>query len=274
LTAEFTQEKLWLVPGDGSTGSIYSTTHAARAWLLTLAAVGILGCGHSNNSTGPTSTTTAQFNFGNNSPRTVDAFGDSITFGTLEERKIGFGLDTVNNYPNGLQKLLQKLDPAWRVINRGVGGEVVQDGATRIGIVLPFDHPGFILIMEGTNNASRCDDAAFIVNNLRTMVDAAKANKTIPLLGTIPPNFRSPTCAQDVIDEANTMIRGLAAAEGIVLAEIFDGMNNRSLFGLGPDRDPLHPNEQGYAVMASIWFNALKQAIPAGGTAVALHHKK
>jgi lysophospholipase L1-like esterase len=128
--------------------------------------------------------------------------------------------------------------------------------------------------MEGTTNASRCDDPGFIVGDLRSMVEAAKANKTIPILGTIPPNFRSPTCAQDVIDESNAAIRGLAAAEGIVLAEIFDGMNNRALFGLGPDRDPLHPNEQGYAVMAGIWYSALQRAIPAGSTAVALHHKK
>ena len=241
-----------------------------------MVAVGFLGCGgHSSDSTGPSSTSTAgQFDFGSNNPRVADAIGDSITFGTLEERKIGFGLDTANNYPNDLQKLLQKLDPSWRVNNRGVGGEFVQDGAARIGLVLAADKPGFILIMEGTNNASHCDDAALIVNNLKKMVDAAKANKTIPILGTIPPNFRSPTCAQDVIDEANGMIRGLAAAEGIVLAEIFDGMNNRALFGLAPDRDPLHPNEQGYAVMANIWFNALKQAIPGGGTTVALHRKK
>jgi len=253
--------------------SFRAAARAPRNWLLALL-VGVLGCGHSSDSTGPTRT--AQVDFGSNNPRTVSAFGDSITFGTLEERKRGLGLalDTVNNYPNDLQKLLQQLDPAWRVINRGIGGEDVQTGATRIGSVLSADHPGFILIMEGTNNASRCDDASFIVGNLKTMVDLAKANKTVPLLGTIPPNFRSPQCAQDVIDAANPKIRSLASAEGIVLAEIFDGMNNRSLFGLAPDRDPLHPNEQGYAVMANIWFSALKQAIPGGGTAVALHQKR
>jgi lysophospholipase L1-like esterase len=128
--------------------------------------------------------------------------------------------------------------------------------------------------MEGTNNASRCDDAVFIVERLRTMVERAKSNRTIPLLGTIPPNFRNDPCAHDTIDAANGLIRGLASAEGIVLAEIFTGMNDRSLFGLAPDRDPLHPNEAGYRAMANIWFAALKQAIPAGGTAVALRHRR
>ena len=106
------------------------------------------------------------------------------------------------------------------------------------------------------------------------MVERAKTNKTIPLLGTIPPNFRNDPCAQDVIFTTNGLIRTLAAAEGIVLAEIFNGMNDRSLFGLSPDRDPLHPNDEGYRVMANIWFSALKRVIPGGGTAVALQPRK
>jgi lysophospholipase L1-like esterase len=144
----------------------------------------------------------------------------------------------------------------------------------RISDVLGADRPGFILIMEGTNNASHCDDAAFIVGRLQTMVERAKATRTIPILGTIPPNFRNDPCAQDGIFMANGLIRTLAAAEGIVLAEIFDGMNDRSLFGLSPDRDPLHPNEHGYQVMANIWLSALKKAIPGGGTVVALLPKR
>lgn len=233
--------------------------------------VALTGCGgHSSGSTGPTSNTTTAvgLDFGSNTPHTVSAFGDSITQGVLELRRIGVRLETSQNYPAVLQSMLQRLDPAWRVVNRGLGGEHVEDGASRIRDVLAADRPGFILIMEGTNNASRCDDAAFIVDRLRVMVEHARANRTIPLLGTIPPNFRSPSCAQDVIDEANVLIRQVAAAEGIVLAEIFEGMNDRQLFGLAPDRDPLHPNEQGYRVMAGIWNTALSRAM-SGGTAVA-----
>jgi lysophospholipase L1-like esterase len=237
--------------------------------------VALAGCsGHSSGSTGPTSNAPAAagLDFGANTPHTVSAFGDSITQGVLELRRIGVRLETSQNYPAVLQGMLQRLDPAWRVINRGQGGEHVEDGANRIRDVLAADRPGFILIMEGTNNASHCDDAAFIVDRLRVMVERAKANRTIPLLGTIPPNFRSPACAQDVIDEANLLIRNLAAAEGIVLAEIFDGMNDRQLFGLAPDRDPLHPNEQGYRVMAGIWNTALSRVI-SGATAVAQHRR-
>ena len=57
------------------------------------------------------------------------------------------------------------------------------------------------------------------------------------------------------------------------LAEIFDGMNDRSLFGQSPDRDPLHPNDQGYRVMANIWFSALTKVATNGGRTVSLKPK-
>lgn len=231
------------------------------------------GCG-GNKMTGPSGTaaTPANFDFGSNDSRRVTAFGDSITLGVLEERTrssvlrmpraITAKLLTDNNYPNLLEAMLRGLDPAWRVINRGAGGERTPAGLKRFPGVLAADHPGFVLIMEGTNDASEGDDPALIVANLEAMVTTAQANQTIPILGTIPPDFRNDPGAQAIIDQANAMIRTAARVRRIVLAEIFDGMNDRSLFGQAPDRDPLHPNEQGYAVMAGIWFDAMQKAIP------------
>jgi acyl-CoA thioesterase-1 len=227
-----------------------------------------VGCssGKSSSSTS-SSQTPGEFDFGGNDPKKVVAFGDSITFGFLDLQKRGFRLTTSNNYPNILQGKLKALDPAWQVVNRGQGGEHSFEGVGRISSVLRSDKPGFILIMEGTNDAQQCDDDTVLVNNLRSMVQSAKANKTIPILGTIPPSFRNNDCADDVISKANANIPAIAAAEGIVVADIFNGMNQRDLFGISPDRDPLHPNEQGYAVMANIWYNAMLQAIPGGVTA-------
>ncbi|MBI2467598.1 MAG: SGNH/GDSL hydrolase family protein [Candidatus Rokubacteria bacterium] len=226
---------------------------AAALVLVTLLASG--GCGSgSSTSSGSTATTPAGFDFGANNPLLADAFGDSITEGNG------------GNYPSILQSMLQGLDPNWRVNNRGLGGERVEEGAARLPGVLGADHPGFVLLMEGTNNAAVADDPAFIVANLQQMVQTARGNQTIPVLGTIPPNFRSfsdPAIVQGVIDEANAMIRSMARAERVVLAEIHDGMNDPSLFG-DAEGDPLHPNAQGYAVMAGIWFDALQRALPGG----------
>ena len=73
--------------------------------------------------------------------------------------------------------------------------------------------------------------------------------------------------------QINVHVRSIAASEDIVLAEIHDGMNDRSLFGQSPGRDPLHPNDRGYAVMADIWAQAMTQAIP-GGVTTALRRRR
>ncbi|MGH9363407.1 MAG: SGNH/GDSL hydrolase family protein [Thermoanaerobaculia bacterium] len=195
------------------------------------------------------------------------AFGDSITQGVLELKRRDLRLTTANNYPALLQGKLQSLDPAWRVVNRGVGGEHTSESVARLPSVLAIDKPGFVLILEGTNDAHQCQDSVATFNNLQNMVRIAKGNKSIPIIGTIPPSFRNNPCADDIINEVNANIRGFAAGAPVVLAEIFNGMNRRELFGIAPDRDPLHPNEEGYRVMADIWFQAMLQAIPGGATA-------
>ena len=238
-----------------------------RPLCLGVALITAAGCGGGKSSSTSSSQTPASFDFGGNDPKKVVAFGDSITFGFLDLQRRGFRLTTSNNYPNILQGKLKALDPAWQVVNEGRGGERTFEGVGRIASVLQSDKPGFILIMEGTNDAERCDDRTVLINDLRSMVQSAKANKTIPIIGTIPPSFRNNPCANDIINETNGNIRALASAEGIVLAEIFNGMNQRDLFGIAPDRDPLHPNEQGYAVMANIWYSAILQANPGGVTA-------
>jgi lysophospholipase L1-like esterase len=243
------------------------TTRLVREVCLGVALLAAAGCGGKSSTTSSSSQTPPDFDFGNNDPKKVTAFGDSITLGVLELKRRDLPLTTSNNYPNILQAKLRGLDPAWRVVNRGVGGEKTAAGAARLPSILRIDKPGFVLILEGTNDAHQCDDGAAASNNLRNMVLTAKANKSIPIIGTVPPSFRNNDCADDVINEINANIHGFASADHVVVAEIFSGMNDRSLFGISPDRDPLHPNEAGYAVMADIWFRAMLQAIPGGVTA-------
>jgi lysophospholipase L1-like esterase len=237
---------------------------------LGLALLAAAGCqGGSSSST----TASSSIDFGSNNPLKVTAFGDSITQGVLELRRRDIGLSTSNNYPALLQGKLKGVDPAWAVVNRGVGGEETSSGAARFPGVLGLDRPGFVLIMEGSNDATDCLDAAFIASNLRNMVQTAKANKTVPIIGTVPPNFRNDPCARDVVSKINVEVRNIASSENIILAEIFEGMNDRSLFGQSPSRDPLHPNDRGYAVMADIWYQAMLKTVPSTPT-VALRRRR
>ena len=246
-------------------------TRTTTAWLmLAFLAAGCGGGGgsKSTDSTGtPSAGTPSNFDFGSNNPLRVSAFGDSITLGELGTKLRIRTVDRVtsNNYPNNLQAMLRGLDPAWRVVNRGGSGETTGIGVRRLPGVLRADQPGFVLIMEGTNDASRDESPGSIVANLEAMITQAQNNHSVPVIGTIPPNFRSDPGAQAVIAQANPMIRSMARSRGVVLAEIFDGMNDPSLFATPSEgvTDPLHPNERGYVVMAGIWYEAMQRAIPA-----------
>jgi lysophospholipase L1-like esterase len=240
--------------------------------LVACLAAGCGGGGGGSKSTGSTGTPSTQtpsdFDFGTNSPLRVSAFGDSITQGELGDRSLRVRTAprvTSNNYPNNLQAMLRGLDPGWRVVNRGRGGETTGLGRGRLPGVLRADRPGFVLIMEGTNDATRDESAGSIVANLEAMITSAQNNHSVPVVGTIPPNFRPDPNAQNIIAQANPMIRSMARSRGVVLAEIFDGMNDPGLFATPSERvfDPLHPNERGYAVMAGIWYEAMLRAIPA-----------
>jgi acyl-CoA thioesterase I len=225
---------------------------------LVLLAVG--GCGGgSNRSTSP-----SVLELGETGQKRVVAFGDSITLGILELARRDLGLATSNNYPALVQRRLRTLEPDWLVINRGVGGEETVEGVARLPSILALDQPNVVLLMEGTNDARKCWSADDAVRNLRTMVQLAKAAGATPIIGTVPPSFTSRTCTHEVIAYVNDRIRGFASAEGVLLVEIFHGMNSPALFG----RDHLHPNERGYAVMAELWFQTIQQA-SSGATTLA-----
>jgi acyl-CoA thioesterase-1 len=241
-----------------------------RAACLGIALLAAAGCGGGSDSTGSSTSSTqtaSDFDFGANNPRKATAFGDSITAGVLELKRRDFRLSTSSNYPALLQGRLRSLDPAWVVVNRGSSGEHTAEGLRRLPGTLRADQSGFVLILEGSNDAQACESAGSAASNLRGMVQTARSSNAIPIIGTLPPSFRNNPCADAAIFEINNQIRSFARAEGATIAEIFDGMNDRSLFGVSPGRDPLHPNERGYSVMADIWFQAMLQAIPGGATA-------
>ncbi len=82
-------------------------------------------------------------------PLTIVALGSSSTAGVGASSKFAA-------YPAVLEReLRRRLPNAVRVINRGVGGEIIERTAARIGIdVLPF-HPTLVVWQVGTNDLMR-----------------------------------------------------------------------------------------------------------------------
>jgi lysophospholipase L1-like esterase len=190
------------------------------------------------------------------------AFGDSLTWGTdsppLRAASPSFA------YPEQLQR---KLVQYYRVqapvvINEGVPGEYAQDtGVARIRRVLQQHRPDILLLMEGTNDLLLAEPvgADRAMEALRTMIRTAKDLGIRVGIATIPPQraggARNRGRVAGLIPGFNDRIRALAAAENIVVIDVYNAMKDDiSLIG----EDDLHPTIRGFDVMANVFFEGVK----------------
>jgi lysophospholipase L1-like esterase len=215
------------------------------AGLLPLVALG--SCGGNGGRTTAATPPPEPVNFGENDPVRVTAIGDSITEGTD-----GGGTP----YPARLQGLLRGRNPAARVNNRGQGGQTTPNGLSTVSHALATDRPGFLLIMEGTNDVRTGLSLTAAAGNLREMVRRAKANFTVPILATVPPQIGESSRFQDGTIALNVMIRQIATEERVTLAEVFTTFTDPSFL----QSDGLHPTDRGNQTIAIVFDGALTKA--------------
>lgn len=175
--------------------------------------------------------------FGSNDPNLYAAFGDSITAGDS------------TSYPAILSGLIGK-----PVANEGVPGSTSDQGAARVGGVLRSLKPGYLLILYGANDVIHGRDDAATIANLQSIIQAARNNQTIPVIATLTPMDYSHAIFNGGVKSLNDAIRNLASQEGVTLVDL------ESAFGSNPiylQSDGLHPNDQGYALIAQEFAGAL-----------------
>lgn len=222
------------------------TRVAALLSIGLLALVILGGCGgNGGRTTSPTPT--EPVNFGENDPARVTAIGDSITEGTD-----GGGTP----YPARLEGLLRGRNPRARVNNRGAGGQTTPGGLSTVSHALVADRPGFLLIMEGTNDVRTGMSLSEAAGNLREMVRRAKANFTVPILATVPPQIGESSRFQDATVALNGMIRQIATEERVTLADVFAAFPDPSFL----QSDGLHPTDKGNQAIAMVFDAALMRA--------------
>jgi lysophospholipase L1-like esterase len=188
------------------------------------------------------------------------AFGDSITFGTdsppIRTASPSFA------YPEQLQL---KLAARYRfqtpqVVNEGVPGEHAHtEGALRIRSVLQRHRPDILLLMEGTNDLLVPLGVERGIAGLRQIVQEAKLLNIRVAIATVPPQRLNGPKNRPVnvvlsVPVLNDQIRALAAAENLILVDVYDKMkDNMSLIG----EDDLHPTRAGFEVIAGIFYDAI-----------------
>ena len=164
------------------------------------------------------------------------AYGDSLTFGT------GANTDT-ESYPAVLAQLTHR-----QVINAGVPGEISSEGLDRLINMLEQHQPDLVILCHGGNDLIRRLDKHQLKNNLSRMIeliqqhDAQVMMIAVPTLGlglTVPDLYTQVALQHQLPIEMDLLV---------------DVESQHAL-----KSDPIHPNAEGYRIMANQIYQLLQQ---------------
>lgn len=201
----------------------------------------------------------------------------------VEPNRVVFMGDSITD----LWKLEQSF-PSKPYVNRGIGGQTTPQMLVRMYPDVIDLKPVAVLILAGTNDIARNtgpETATMVEENLMAMTDLAQKHGIKVILCTLtpisdyadaPPNADNPPPQgapapkqiQSVrrppaqILELNAWIKKYAASVGAVYADYFSAVvDGNGMFKDGLSGDGLHPNKQGYALMAPVAQAAIEKAL-------------
>ncbi len=155
-------------------------------------------------------------------------------------------------------------------INRGIGGQTTPQMLLRFRQDVINLHPKVVVILAGTNDIAGNTGPStleMIEDNIRSMTELAHANGIEVVLCSVLPAYEYPwrkeveNVAEKII-ELNNRIQKYAQTSGSVYCDYFSEMADERN-GLPPtlSGDEVHPNSDGYAIMAPIAERAIAQAL-------------
>ena len=173
----------------------------------------------------------------NSEPRgkTIVAFGDSLTE--------GYGAASGESYPARLSILVGE-----DVINAGVSGNTTTQALRRVQSDVIDHQPRMVLITLGGNDMIQKLPIEESINSLRSIFATVQASGALVIYGAIDP----PLVRQDRLKQ----IRELCKEMGVlyvpdVMDELWNDTKKMS--------DTIHPNGEGYKVMAERFHLAIKE---------------
>lgn len=171
-------------------------------------------------------------------PGAIVAFGDSLTAGT--------GAKPGRSYPEQLADLLRR-----PVINAGVPGDTIGEAAERLESDVLTHDPGLVLVLLGGNDLLQRRDLDQSFATFKRLIKRIQEDGAMVVLIGIK-GF-SP------IARLGGRYRRLARQTGcLYIPAILDGiLTERSLMA-----DQIHPNGQGYAIVARRIFEAIRPYLP------------
>jgi len=172
----------------------------------------------------------------------VLAFGDSVTYGT--------GAGRGEDYPSRLAELT-----GWQVRNAGVPGDTAQAATGRIADAIAETGAALVIIELGGNDFLRRRSAADVKEDLRTIIRRARDAGVLPVVVAVPQLSIFGAVTGRLTD--SPIYAELSEEEQVLLiedvfAEVLSDVSLRS--------DPIHPNAEGYRVLAAGIAEGLERA--------------
>src|SRR5688572_2502886 len=160
-------------------------------------------------------------------------------------------------------------------VGRGISAQTTPQMLIRFRPDVIDLNPRAVVILAGTNDIAgntgpmRNEE---IQGNIMSMAELARAHKIKVILSSILPtsNYhvapngvpQTQTRPMERIRAINDWMKKYAAAEGHVYLDYFSAMtDDKGLLRADLSTDDLHPNPQGYAIMAPLAEAAVKQAL-------------
>ena len=185
-------------------------------------------------------------------PRTVVVLGDSLS--------AGYGIKIQESWVNLLGKRLASEGYGYGVVNASVSGETTQGGLARLPRVLETHQPAIVIVELGANDGLRGLPLTASRENLRQIVEKARAAKArVVLVGMIiPPNY-----GVRYGQEFREMFAALAKTYPIAFVPFF--LDQVALKPELMQADGLHPNALGQPQLLENLWPKLKPLLVAPG---------
>ncbi len=176
--------------------------------------------------------------------KTLVIIGDSLTE--------GYGVAKESAFPALLEKKIQTVNPEWKVVNSGVSGSTSASAVSRVKWILKTK-PDMVMLALGANDGLRGVRVEATKKNLDEALKLLKDNNIPIILGGmyVPPNY-----GKKYGDDFKKMFLDLSKKYDtkfvpFILNKVA-GKKNLNL------PDGVHPNEEGYKIMAEEIFKQIK----------------
>jgi lysophospholipase L1-like esterase len=167
--------------------------------------------------------------------------------------------------------------PGKPYVNRGISGQITGEMLGRMKADALDLKPMVMVVLAGTNDLARGVALPTIENNLYVMGSLAKAQGIKVIFASVTPVNGTNIAVRppEKILELNKYLQELCAKEGYLYLDYFTALKDSE--GHIPKElaaDGLHPNADGYKIMAPLVQAAIEKALAPAGKAVAKAGKK